>query len=94
MTERRWPMNKNFKPAEIPFKDVNGEPATWDARKDLGNLLYMKGRRLPECELGVKIFHLKKEEGIELNEESKESLEWAAQFYPYVLGTALKEYIK
>lgn len=87
-------MNKKVNLAKIPFKDVNGNDATWDARKDLGNLLYMKGRKLPECELGAKIYHLEKDEGIELNEDSMESLTWASQFYPYIFSNALLETIK
>ena len=43
--------------AKIMVPDINGTERAVDFRKDLGNLLYMQGNSIEECELGSAIYH-------------------------------------
>ena len=71
----------------IAIKDIEGNEQNFDIRKDLGNLLYMRGNSLPECELGTAIYH--SEGDIELNDEQVGIVTaWIGQ-YPYLIREAV-----
>ena len=43
--------------AKIMVPDINGTERALYFRKALGNLLYMQGNSIEECELGSAIYH-------------------------------------
>ena len=50
-------MTKKVNFGMISIKDINGNNVTIDTTKELGNLMYMQGEDLAECELGQAIYH-------------------------------------
>jgi len=80
--------------AKIPVRDITGNVSEEDFRQSLGNALYKGGMTVPECELGVKIYHSKADEELELTDEEVRILkEWSERF-PVVSRRAFNEVLK
>ena len=89
-------MSKKVNFAMIPIKDINGNDVTIDTTKELGNLMYMQGEDLAECELGQAIYHSGGEgpEELELSDKQCDTIRAFAERLPYVMRTGLIEAVK
>lgn len=73
----------------ILVKDIEERDLKLSIKKDLGNLLYMHGQNIEECELGRKIYYA--EGTIELNQEETEIVLNSISGYSYIVRTAIEE---
>ena len=80
--------------SNIVIQDINGADQKADVRQLLGNMLYMQGQNIEECELGSSIFHQKADEPLELTDKERDIIMAAAQRLPYVMRTGLIEAVK
>ena len=97
-------MSKKVNFAEITIRDINGQEQKADVRVMLGNLLYMQGQNIEECELGQAIYHSGKkgpedsgeegQEGIDLDDKQQKIITDFAARLPYVMRTGLIEAVK
>ena len=89
-------MTKKVNFAEIIIRDINGQEQKADVRVLLGNMLYMQGQNIEECELGQAIFHSGSEgpEELELDDKQQKIITDFAERLPYVMRTGLIEAVK
>ena len=89
-------MSKKVNFAEIIIRDINGQEQKADVRVMLGNMLYMQGQNIEECELGQAIFHSGNEgpEALELDDKQQKIITDFAERLPYVMRTGLIEAVK
>ena len=78
-------MKVNF--ANIKIKDIEGNEVTLDIRKALGNVIYMQGINVEECDLGRTIYY--SEGDIELTEAQVTTVKRFADTYPWVTRDAI-----
>lgn len=76
----------NFKALEV--EDIEGNMQRLDIAKALGNMLYMQGQNVEECDLGRKIYYSEGE--IELDENQVRSVLRIAASYPYLSRHAIE----
>ena len=79
----------NFK--TITIKDIEGRDVQADFKKQLGNMLYMQGQNIEECELGKKIYFTPDDEATELDDKEAAIVRKAVQGYSYVARTAIEQ---
>lgn len=77
----------NFK--EIKVKDIEDVEQTIDVRKELGNVMYMQGQNIVECELGHDIYH--SEGDIELSDEQVQALKPYLSKYPFFIRRSIEQ---
>lgn len=77
--------------AKIMVTDINGAERAVDFRKDLGNLLYMQGNSIEECELGSAIYHQLDNEPLQLSDMQRIMLRQFVIRLPYVSRTAVQK---
>ena len=97
-------MTKKVNFAEIIIRDINGQEQKADVRVMLGNMLYMQGQNIEECELGQAIYHSGKKtndggggegpEALELSDKQCAIIKQFAERLPYVMRTGLIEAVK
>ena len=90
-------MSKKVNFAEIIIRDINGVKIKVDTTKELGNLMYMQGEDLAECELGQAIYHSSDEKPkvMELDNKQLEAVrKHASKIKFHVLKTAILEAVK
>ena len=89
-------MTKKVNFAEIIIRDINGQEQKADVRVLLGNMLYMQGQNIEECELGQAIFHSGSEgpKEIELDDKQQKIITDFAERLPYVMRQGLIEAVK
>lgn len=89
-------MSKKVNFAEITIRDINGQEQKADVRVMLGNLLYMQGQNIEECELGQAIYHSGKEgpKEIDLDDKQQKIITDFAARLPFVMRTGLIEAVK
>ena len=89
-------MTKKVNFAEIIIRDINGQEQKADVRVLLGNMLYMQGQNIEECELGQAIFHSGNEgpKEIDLDDKQQKIITDFAERLPYVMRTGLIEAVK
>ena len=89
-------MSKKVNFAEIIIRDINGQEQKADVRVMLGNMLYMQGQNIEECELGQAIYHSGNEGPTELELSDKQCaiIKQFAERLPYVMRTGLIEAVK
>lgn len=80
----------------IGVKNIEGKIETADVSKQLGNLMYMQGQNIVECELGREIYKAgkvaaDKESSVELSNEQVAIVRKFIQSWSYVLRTAIEE---
>lgn len=81
----------------IEIKDINGLMTKADVTKLFGNMLYMQGQSIEECELGQAIYHQGDKDGpesLELDDKQCEIVKRFAAMLPYVMRTGLLEAVK
>lgn len=72
----------------IGIKNIEGQIETADVSRQLGNLMYMQGQNIEECELGRDIYH---NGVVELNPKQAEMVLRFVKPWSYVLRSAIEE---
>jgi hypothetical protein len=86
-------MSKNVDFKNIVIRDINGQETKADVTALFGNMLYMQGQNIEECELGVQIYH-QGEDALELSDEQVGIVKTYAERLPYVMRTGIKEAVQ
>lgn len=81
-------MSKTVDFRTIGIKNIEGQIETADVSKQLGNVMYMQGQNIEECELGRTIYHNGQ---VELNQKQEDMVRRFIQPWSYVLRTAIEE---
>lgn len=71
---------------ELEITTIEGGVEKYDASKELGNLLYLRGRDVEICELGKKIYY---GEDVALTEAQKTQIAELTAHYPYIFRKAI-----
>ena len=89
-------MSKNVDFKNIVIRDINGQETKADVTALFGNMLYMQGQNIEECELGQAIYHQGDEgpEALELNDKQVAIVKTYAERLPYVMRTGIKEAVQ
>ena len=80
--------------SKIVIKNIDGNEAPADIRQLFGNMLYMQGVNIEECELGTAIYHQKEDEPLELTKEQADIVKRYAERLPYVMRTGIISALK
>lgn len=75
----------------IGVKNIEGSIEAADVSKQLGNLMYMQGQNIEECELGRDIYH---NGVVELNSKQAEMVLRFVKPWSYVLRSAIEETLR
>ena len=84
-------MSKTVDFRTIGIKNIEGHLETADVSKQLGNLMYMQGQNIEECELGRDIYHKGQ---VELNQKQEDVVRRFIQPWSYVLRSAIEETLR
>jgi len=86
-------MSKKVDFRNITIRDINGQETKADVTALFGNMLYMQGQNIEECELGQAIYHQGDEgpEALELSDKQVAIVKAYAERLPYVMRTGIKE---
>jgi hypothetical protein len=89
-------MSKKVDFKNIVIRDINGQETKADVTALFGNMLYMQGQNIEECELGQAIYHQGDEgpEALELNDKQVAIVKTYAERLPYVMRTGIKEAVQ
>ena len=89
-------MSKKVDFRNIVIRDINGQETKADVTALFGNMLYMQGQNIEECELGQAIYHQGDEgpEALELNDKQVAIVKISAERLPYVMRTGIKEAVQ
>lgn len=89
-------MSKKVDFKNIVIRDINGQETKADVTALFGNMLYMQGQNIEECELGQAIYHQGDEgpEALELNDKQVAIVKAYAERLPYVMRTGIKEAVQ
>ena len=89
-------MSKKVDFRNIVIRDINGQETKADVTALFGNMLYMQGQNIEECELGQAIYHQGDEgpEALELNDKQVAIVKTYAERLPYVMRTGIKEAVQ
>ena len=89
-------MSKKVDFRNILIRDINGQETKADVTALFGNMLYMQGQNIEECELGQAIYHQGDEgpEALELNDKQVAIVKTYAERLPYVMRTGIKEAVQ
>ena len=71
---------------KVEIENIDGIKEHADVSKQLGNLMYMQGQNIEECELGRDIYHKGE---VELSEKQTEAIKRFIQPWSYILRTAV-----
>jgi hypothetical protein len=89
-------MSKKVDFRNIIIRDINGQETKADVTSLFGNMLYMQGQNIEECELGQAIYHQGNEgpEALELSDKQVAIVKTYAERLPYVMRTGIKEAVQ
>ena len=89
-------MSKKVDFRNIIIRDINGQETKVDVTALFGNMLYMQGQNIEECELGQAIYHQGDEgpEALELSDKQVAIVKTYAERLPYVMRTGIKEAVQ
>ena len=73
---------------KIGVKNINGGFDTVDVSKQLGNLMYMQGQNIEECELGKAIYHNGE---VELTNQQEDTVRRFIKPWAFVIRSAIEE---
>lgn len=73
---------------KIGVKNIDGNVDTVDVSKQIGNLMYMQGQNIEECELGRAIYH---DGEVELNQKQEDVVRRFIQPWAFVIRSAIEE---
>ena len=84
-------MSKTVDFRQIGVKNIEGQIEKADVSKQLGNVMYMQGQNIEECELGRAIYHKGQ---VELNQKQEDMVRRFIQPWSYVLRSAIEETLR
>ena len=90
-------MSKKVDFRNIVIKDINGQDTKADVTQLFGNMLYMQGQNIEECELGQAIYHQGDKDGpeaLELSDSQVAIVKIYAERLPYVMRTGIKNAVQ
>ena len=90
-------MSKKVDFKNIVIRDINGQETKADVTALFGNMLYMQGQNIEECELGQAIYHQGDKDGpdaLELSDKQADIVKAYAERLPYVMRTGIKEAVQ
>ena len=73
---------------KIMIHDVEGNEVPTDISKPLGNMMYMQGHNIEECELGRVIYHKGE---VELNEQQAKHVERFLPAFSFIIRQAVTD---
>lgn len=73
---------------ELEITTIEGGIELFDASKEIGNLLYLRGHDVEICELGKKIYY---GEDVALTDIQKDLIIKLTSDYPYIYRVAIKK---
>ena len=73
---------------KIGVKNIDGNVDTVDVSKQIGNLMYMQGQNIEECELGRAIYH---DGEVELDDKQLGMVRRFIQPWAFVIRSAIEE---
>lgn len=76
---------------KIRVRNIEGEEEVADISKTIGNILYMNGQDIEECELGKAIYH---DGEVELNEKAVETVKRFAKNFSYLMRSSIENACK
>lgn len=76
---------------KVNIKLIDDTETAIDLSYDLGNMLYMQGANINECELGHEIYHKGE---VELNDKQVEIIKNYANNFKYIIKTAILDMLK
>lgn len=76
---------------KIRVRNIEGEEEVADISKTLGNILYMNGQDIEDCELGKAIYH---DGEVELNEKAVETVKRFAKNFSYLMRSSIENACK
>ena len=75
-------MTKKVDFRQLMLKDIEGHEVPTDISKPLGNMMYMQGQTIDECELGRDIYH---QGEVELKEKDIETVKRFANNFSFIM---------
>ena len=87
-------MNRKVNFAEIVIRDIEGHEQKADVRQVLGNMLYMQGQDIEDCELGSRIYHQDVGEPTDIDDRQAAVISRFAERLPYVMRTAIRQSVQ
>lgn len=89
-------MSKKVDFRNISIRDINGQETKADVTALFGNMLYMQGQHIEECELGHAIYHQGDEgpEELELSDKQVDIVKAYAERLPYVMRMGIKNAVQ
>lgn len=81
-------MTKKIDFRKLMLKDIEGNVIPTDISKPLGNMLYMQGANIEECELGRDIYHNGE---VELDENGVEVIKRFTNNFSFIMRQAVFE---
>ena len=79
-------MTKKVDFRQLMLKDIEGNELPVDISKNLGNMMYMQGQTIDECELGRDIYH---QGEVELKEKDIETVKRFANNFSFIMRQAI-----
>ena len=76
---------------KIRVRNIEGEEEVADISKTIGNVLYMNGQDIEECELGKAIYH---DGEVELNEKAVETVKRFSKNFSYLMRSSIENACK
>ena len=75
-------MTKKVDFRKLMLKDIEGHEVPTDISKPIGNMMYMQGQTIDECELGRDIYHKGE---VELKEKDMEVVKRFANNFSFIM---------
>ena len=73
---------------QVGVKNINGEIEKADVSKQLGNVMYMNGQNIEECELGRAIYHNGE---VELTQQQEDMIRRFIKPWAFIIRSAIEE---
>lgn len=73
---------------QIDVKNIDGGIEKADVSKQLGNVMYMQGQNIEECELGKAIYHNGE---VEMTQQQKDMVRRFIKPWAFIIRSAIEE---
>ena len=84
-------MTKKVDFRQLMLKDIEGNELPVDISKNLGNMMYMQGQTIDECELGRDIYHKGE---VELKEKDIDVVKRFANNFSFIMRQTILDAIE
>ena len=84
-------MTKKVDFTKLMLKDIEGHEVPTDISKPLGNMMYMQGQTIDECELGRDIYHKGE---VELKEKDIDVVKRFANNFSFIMRQTILDAIE